>query len=141
MVAIMPFASLVRAHEILQASLWLIALAGILLVPLSPTLGLAHGGGTDAKGCHVKRATGDYHCHRGGSLTSGMGNVKRTQTTTRRQKSERVYRPVRADFEAVPFRPDVSRSDTICACSRQARCTGPRGGVYCINGSGNKRYF
>lgn len=24
----------------------------------------AHGGGLDAKGCHVRRATGEYHCHR-----------------------------------------------------------------------------
>jgi len=23
----------------------------------------AHGGGTDAQGCHTNRKTGDYHCH------------------------------------------------------------------------------
>lgn len=25
-----------------------------------------HGGGLDANGCHFKRSTGEYHCHRGG---------------------------------------------------------------------------
>jgi hypothetical protein len=107
----------------------------------TPTLIFAHGGGTDANGCHVRRATGDYHCHRGSSLTSAMGNVSTPKTKTRKKKTTRVYRPVRADFEAVPFRPNISKQDSICACSRQARCTGPRGGVFCVNASGNKRYF
>lgn len=106
-----------------------------------PAVSFAHGGGTDANGCHVRRATGDYHCHRGSSLTSGMGNVSTPKTKTRRKKTSRVYRPIRADFKAVPFRPNISSQDSICACSRQARCTGPRGGVFCINASGNKRYF
>ncbi|WP_352595126.1 YHYH domain-containing protein [Mesorhizobium sp. M0633] len=24
---------------------------------------LAHGGGTDANGCHTNHKTGEYHCH------------------------------------------------------------------------------
>ena len=28
---------------------------------------IAHSGGTDAKGCHTNRRTGDYHCHGGRS--------------------------------------------------------------------------
>lgn len=30
-----------------------------------------HGGGLDADGCHTKRSTGDYHCHRGQAPASG----------------------------------------------------------------------
>ncbi|WP_146908813.1 excalibur calcium-binding domain-containing protein [Arenimonas daejeonensis] len=37
----------------------LIALA---LLAFAPTV-LAHGGGTNADGCHTNRKTGDYHCH------------------------------------------------------------------------------
>jgi len=29
---------------------------------------LAHGGGLDKNGCHTKRATGEYHCHRAPAL-------------------------------------------------------------------------
>lgn len=32
----------------------------VLFVPLHT---FAHSGGTDAKGCHQNRQTGDYHCH------------------------------------------------------------------------------
>lgn len=34
----------------------------------------AHGGGLDAKGCHTRRATGEYHCHRAQVLPSNIGN-------------------------------------------------------------------
>lgn len=27
----------------------------------------AHSGGLNKEGCHTNRATGDYHCHRGGA--------------------------------------------------------------------------
>lgn len=33
----------------------------------APGIALAHGGGLDSSGCHTKRATGEYHCHRGSS--------------------------------------------------------------------------
>ena len=29
----------------------------------------AHGGGLDANGCHTNRKTGEYHCHRGPSVS------------------------------------------------------------------------
>ena len=32
---------------------------------------LAHSGGTNATGCHTNRRTGDYHCHRPRSQSSG----------------------------------------------------------------------
>jgi hypothetical protein len=33
----------------------------------------AHGGGTDASGCHTNRSTGDYHCH-GSSSSTGSSS-------------------------------------------------------------------
>lgn len=30
----------------------------------------AHGGGTDAQGCHTNRKTGDHHCHGGRSVAA-----------------------------------------------------------------------
>lgn len=38
----------------------------LLLFVAMPRLGYGHGGGLDAKGCHMNRKTGDYHCHRAG---------------------------------------------------------------------------
>lgn len=34
---------------------WLVLVVAVLVH--------AHGGGTDANGCHTNRKTGDYHCH------------------------------------------------------------------------------
>lgn len=42
--------------------LWPIAMIAALTVGPGPAN--AHGGGTDANGCHTNRKTGDYHCHR-----------------------------------------------------------------------------
>ena len=37
---------------------------------LTASFAHAHGGGTDANGCHTQKATGDRHCHRGGKTSS-----------------------------------------------------------------------
>lgn len=37
--------------------------AAIVTLLVLPTPALAHGGGTDASGCHTNRKTGEYHCH------------------------------------------------------------------------------
>ena len=34
-----------------------------MAVACVPSFALAHGGGTNADGCHTNRKTGDYHCH------------------------------------------------------------------------------
>ena len=99
-----------------------------------PTISFAHSGGLDAHGCHIRRATGEYHCHRPqGNFTSGKI----------RKKGERGlnYYKSREDGEGIYFRPKISNSDSECACVRNRVCIGPRGGHYCINGSGNKRYL
>lgn len=33
-------------------------------VPSMQTMTIAHSGGTDSKGCHYNRKTGEYHCHK-----------------------------------------------------------------------------
>ena len=44
----------------------LIALAALTVLVLKSNPAEAHGGGTDANGCHTNHKTGDYHCHGGG---------------------------------------------------------------------------
>jgi hypothetical protein len=121
-----------------------VLMAALALVSLSwglvPAPANAHGGRTDKNGCHVQRSIETYHCHDKSSLISGQGAL----TPTRPKKGvrpQRGRRPIQAIDEARPLRPTISRGDGVCACSRQARCTGPRGGVYCLNATGNKRYF
>jgi hypothetical protein len=52
-------------------------LAMVLLLPMSA---YAHGGGLDANGCHTKRATGEYHCHRGSSHPAPSPNKQKNVT-------------------------------------------------------------
>lgn len=44
----------------------LIALKLWLIFLISPLIVFAHGGRTNAEGCHTNRKTGEYHCHNGG---------------------------------------------------------------------------
>jgi hypothetical protein len=50
-------------------------MAAILLslLTLSPGFVDSHSGGTDARGCHNNRKTGDYHCHRPKTIRRGGG--------------------------------------------------------------------
>ncbi len=41
---------------------WLVTLTLALFLTI-PALSFAHSGGTDAKGCHTEKKTGNYHCH------------------------------------------------------------------------------
>lgn len=38
-------------------------IATICFLAVLPVVTLAHSGGTDAKGCHTEKKTGNYHCH------------------------------------------------------------------------------
>ncbi|HLO63479.1 MAG TPA: YHYH domain-containing protein [Azonexus sp.] len=76
---------------------------------------LAHGGGLDANGCHFKRATGEYHCHRGGYVPPMQNPAQ--QPLQRQAQPNQLYSP--------------AFSDTCY--------TGPRGGRYRIV-NGRKRY-
>lgn len=41
---------------------WIVPTLAVLAIV--PGQAFAHGGGTDANGCHTNRKTGDYHCHK-----------------------------------------------------------------------------
>lgn len=71
----------------------------------------AHGGGLDGKGCHTKRSTGEYHCHRSPATPSSASLVPNK------------------DLRSGPA---TSLPDDTCY-------TGPRGGRYRIV-NGKKRY-
>lgn len=76
---------------------------------------LAHGGGLDANGCHFKRATGEYHCHRGNYVPPSPNPA--WQAPQRQVQPNQLYAPA---------------ADNTCY-------TGPRGGRYRIV-NGRKRY-
>jgi hypothetical protein len=42
---------------------WTGFVAAMMALPLSPSLAVAHSGGTDQYGCHVDHSTGQRHCH------------------------------------------------------------------------------
>lgn len=44
----------------------------------SSPLALAHGGGTDANGCHTNKKTGEYHCHG----ESSIAKIAKTEAKT-----------------------------------------------------------
>lgn len=49
-----------------HAPLRALAAAALIAAPTAlPMAAFAHGGGTNADGCHTNRKTGDYHCHGG----------------------------------------------------------------------------
>jgi len=75
----------------------------------------AHGGGLDANGCHFKRSTGEYHCHRGGAPAPGN-----------------FVAPQRGGNSQAPNYLIAPQVDSTCY-------TGPRGGRYRIV-NGRKRY-
>lgn len=50
----------------------------LTLALVVPSYALAHGGGTDASGCHTNRKTGDHHCHGGKADSSSRSPSKAT---------------------------------------------------------------
>ena len=48
-----------------KAVMGVLAAAATLAVMLAPSPVMAHGGGTDDRGCHNSSASGRYHCHSG----------------------------------------------------------------------------
>ena len=102
-----------------------------LIIP-SPIL--AHPGGLDAHGCHLNHKTGEYHCHRPQGLFT-TGKIRK-----KGEKGLNYYKDFQ-NGDGLRFTPKVSGSDGECSCVKKRVCIGPRGGHYCINGSGNKRYL
>jgi hypothetical protein len=68
----------------------LIAIAALLAAIMLAPEAQAHGGRTDASGCHRDRSSGDRHCHNGGggsvlgALSASMGKKKRSKRKKRR---------------------------------------------------------
>jgi len=75
----------------------------------------AHGGGLDSSGCHFKRSTGEYHCHRGNYVPPSPNPA--WQSPQRQSQASYLTAPA---------------VNNTCY-------TGPRGGRYRIV-NGRKRY-
>lgn len=56
-----------------QSKLTILAVAA--LISCAPSGVSAHGGRTNAQGCHTNRSTGEYHCHNGGSASRANGRA------------------------------------------------------------------
>ena len=53
----------------------------------------AHGGRTDASGCHRERATGERHCHNGGSTSQSLvGSSAGSGSKKKRSKGKKRRR-------------------------------------------------
>ena len=87
----------------------------VLTLASASSIVFAHGGGLDSDGCHIKRATGEYHCHGGSRNSEGKHSAPSAQGPT--------Y-----------LMPNTSASHYDQTCH-----TGPRGGRYRIV-NGKKRY-
>lgn len=99
-----------------MSNTWLnFLLIAIFIACIMPNIVSAHGGGLDKNGCHNDYVHGGYHCHRPQktSIADLNGRVKPS------------------------YKPKIGLG---CSCAAQKYCTGPRGGQYCINGSGRKTY-
>jgi hypothetical protein len=107
----------------------------LLLFPIClGTNAIAHGGGLDAHGCHIKHSTNEYHCHR------QQGKFTQSKIRQPGERGLNYYKETAQDGARF-YRPFSSKSDGTCACVLNRVCVGKRGGRYCINGSGNKRYL
>lgn len=91
-------------------------LTGLIFACSAPAA-ISHGGGLNAEGCHTNRKTGDYHCHRGGSVAKS---------------------PAAA---TTPAASALSRQRAAPSGEAGPTCyTGPRGGTYTITATGRKNY-
>jgi hypothetical protein len=65
----------------------------VLLGLVLPMHTFAHGGRTDASGCHNNRKTGSYHCHSGTSpaVNSNQSNFASGNNLNSRAVSENTY--------------------------------------------------
>jgi hypothetical protein len=57
-----------------------------LFVLMLPGISFAHGGRTDASGCHTNRKTGEYHCH--GTVTTPVARTE-ARTSTRQLSDDK----------------------------------------------------
>ena len=66
----------------------------------------AHGGRTNAEGCHNDRKNGGYHCHNGKSSTTGTrSSFNNTTPSTQSKRSDKTYYPNCAAVRAAGVAP------------------------------------
>jgi len=97
--------------------------AAIVAFLFLPTPVLAHGGGTDASGCHTNRKTGEHHCHK---PKGGGSPVSRPATAQGVTSGGAVYFPNCASARAAGaaplyrgragYRPALDRDGDGVAC-------------------------
>lgn len=72
---------------------------------------------------------------------SGIWSAKSPEAPWAHRKARNTPQQPGATDRQVQKPADEPRySDSNCLCATQSRCTGKRGGVYCVNAQGNKRY-
>ena len=85
---------------IYRVRLFLAALAAVIVMPIAA---FAHGGGTDANGCHTNRKTGDYHCH-------GEVSVLRHRSQRHSLAEDRVLMPTAQQLALQVLRPFIAET-------------------------------
>jgi hypothetical protein len=104
-----------------------------------PTVAAAHGGGLDAAGCHNDNKHGGYHCHRGSLAGRSFSSKAEALEAMGGDNSPRA--PSGNMQRLLPEQPRSGAGYAAeCPCGSGKVCVGPRGGRFCINASGNKRY-
>ncbi|MFO1127733.1 MAG: YHYH domain-containing protein [Rhodospirillales bacterium] len=93
----------------------------------------SHPGGFDANGCHNDRVHGGYHCHSGPLAGQSFDSPAEAQRALQGAPANTQQR-----FMSAP--PAASGTAAECPCGTGKVCVGPRGGRFCITGSGSKRY-
>jgi hypothetical protein len=68
--------------------LWVIPACFLLISMAQPVF--AHGGRTNAEGCHNNRKTGEYHCHGAGTI-SKVKTITPVATATGCERRPRCY--------------------------------------------------
>lgn len=86
---------------------------------LVPIVANPHGGGLDAYGCHHVRATGEYHCHRGGYSGSGAAPAYRQQCFSRDDMQMLVEDAKRACWTIVSAKQDHIRELEMLLIQRE----------------------
>lgn len=79
------------------------------LLTLLPALALAHGGRTDANGCHTDRRTGTYHCHGSRAYSAPRQSFAPARLAPARASGGSYY-PNCASVRAAGIRTPITRS-------------------------------
>jgi hypothetical protein len=66
----------------------------VVALACTPLQVQAHGGRTNAEGCHNDRKNGDYHCHNGNAASTGTrSSFNNTSSSAPSKRSGKTYYP------------------------------------------------